>query len=330
MKKFLVGLVLLLLLLEIYRPVAFADGVVASVKTDRSVYASGETVSIAFTLTNPGNAPVKYTFNNAKIYDFKILSGGRTVYQWSYKRSFADVITYLDIITGATKTFLEKWDTKDNTGKLVSDGTYELMFFLALPNAETEVSTSTTFVIGKASEPPVFKDVSDLIINKYLKTLVDKKLVKGYPDQTFRPANNLTRAEALVLIMRVLDINPSTYSNSSFEDVAKNFWALNDIEEGVNKGIIRGVSATKFAPNAYITSGEFTVMLVRAVKLDLSATQSPFEDVKETYFGYKEIIAAYNASIVTGTSVGGKLYFYPNKPITRGEAIIELGKATEK
>jgi len=38
----------------------------------------------------------------------------------------------------------------------------------------------------------------------YVKALVQEGLIKGYPDNTFRPENTLTRAEAAILVSRVL------------------------------------------------------------------------------------------------------------------------------
>jgi hypothetical protein len=325
MKKVLVGFVLIALVSTVFVSCARASDITANIYLNKPNYSNGETVQITFSVKNNGSYPYKYTFNNSMIYDFVISSGGSIVYQWSHDKMFADVITYLTIGVGETKTFSEKWDMKDNSGKTISDGTYQIKFFLAL-STQDEVSAFTTFTIGSQSETPVFKDVSDPIVNKYLRILVYKNLVKGYPDKTFRPNNNLTRSEGLVLIMRVLQINPLSYSTTPFSDVAKNFWAFNYIAEGVKKGIIKGVSPTGFSPNTYISRGEFTVMLVRAINLDLTATQSPFVDVDETYFGYKEIIAAYNAGIVTGVQESG-VYFFPQQSITRGESIIELGKA---
>jgi hypothetical protein len=301
-----------------------AGDIAAKISLDKPNYSQGETVYITFSVTNNSSNTIKYTFNNSKVYDFTITKGGATIYQWSKGRFFADVITYLTINPGETKTFPEKWDMKDNTGKLVSNGTYQVNFFLALSSPNT-VYASTSLIIGTESAP-IFKDVTDPVLNKYLTILVNRNLVKGYPDQTFRPDNNLTRTEGLVLIMRILEITPSSYTTIPFKDVYSGFWGYNYIAEGVKRGIIKGISATEFAPNTTISRGEFTVMLVRAIKLDLNATHSPFVDVDSSYFGYKEIIAAYNAGIITGSEESA-VYYYPRDPITRGDSIIELGKA---
>jgi len=76
--------------------------------------------------------------------------------------------------------------------------------------------------------------------------------VKGYPDKTFGVTRNLTRAEATVLILRALNVEPATYKTSSFDDVSTLHWAHNYIEEGVKRGIIKGVSKDSFAPSRAI------------------------------------------------------------------------------
>ncbi|MGB9694909.1 MAG: S-layer homology domain-containing protein [Caldisericaceae bacterium] len=327
MKKILLIFILFAVVVSTLPGNVKAQDVVANVSTDKSTYSQGDTVLITFSVKNNSSNQIKYTFNNSQIYDYTITKDGTTIYRWSKGRLFADVITYLTISPGETKIFKESWDMKDNSGKLVPDGTYVINFFLALPVSNT-VSASKSFVVGAPSEAPIFKDVTDPTLNKYLAILVSKNLVKGYPDQTFRPDNNLTRTEGLVLIMRVLGITPSVYTSIPFKDVYKGFWGYDYIAEGVKRGIIKGVSATEFAPSATISRGEFTVMLVRAIKLDLTATHSPFVDVDSSYFGYKEIIAAYNAGLITG-SKDSAVYYYPKDPITRGDAVIELGHAVE-
>ncbi len=53
--------------------------------------------------------------------------------------------------------------------------------------------------------------------------------IKGYPDGTFKPDNNVKRSECVALINRALGIKPINDSIRGFADVDKNHWAYGDI-----------------------------------------------------------------------------------------------------
>jgi len=86
------------------------------------------------------------------------------------------------------------------------------------------------------------KTLSDVSIehwaNSYINYIVDKGYLKGYEDGTFRPDENLTRAEAIAIINRVLERVPDknyideNHTNfSRYEDVTPKLWAYYDIIE---------------------------------------------------------------------------------------------------
>ncbi|RUT30520.1 hypothetical protein EJP77_11840 [Paenibacillus zeisoli] len=55
-------------------------------------------------------------------------------------------------------------------------------------------------------------------------------MMKGYPDHSFRPDQSLTRAEAVVIMNKVLNLTPPSASvHSGFKDVPDHHWALRDI-----------------------------------------------------------------------------------------------------
>lgn len=88
----------------------------------------------------------------------------------------------------------------------------------------------------------VFCDVSDSYwAASYICADSDMEWIEGYEDGTFRPDNDITRAEVVAIINRVL--NRGMYSEyiaenikiiNIFSDVSKNHWAYNDIIEASN------------------------------------------------------------------------------------------------
>ncbi|HHV28919.1 MAG TPA: S-layer homology domain-containing protein, partial [Clostridium sp.] len=72
-------------------------------------------------------------------------------------------------------------------------------------------------------------DIKGHWAQNYINTLISKGYVKGYPDGTFRPNNNIKRSECVTLINRVLGIEAVSNAEPYFTDVDKSYWAFGDI-----------------------------------------------------------------------------------------------------
>ncbi|MCX6088145.1 MAG: hypothetical protein NTV78_03090 [Caldiserica bacterium] len=79
-------------------------------------------------------------------------------------------------------------------------------------------------------------------------------------------------------------------------------WNFLDIEESYKRGIVTVltsyISSYAFFPNNYATRGEFTTMVIRALKFEFLEIPNPFSDIDGDYFGFKEVLTAYNLGIV--------------------------------
>jgi len=73
------------------------------------------------------------------------------------------------------------------------------------------------------------KDIDGHWAKEYIMTLVSEGYIKGYPDGTFKPSNNVKRSECVAIINRILEIEPLMDSEPSFIDVSKKHWAFGDI-----------------------------------------------------------------------------------------------------
>jgi hypothetical protein len=341
MKKILVVLIATMLVFSMFFGVSLnakgddLSNLSLSVQTDKRDYKLGENVKLTFTIENKSDAPIRLKFNTAKIYDFSIVNlNGRLVFMYSKGMKFAQVITYLDIPAHGKKTFTYVWNQRSNTGNSVTVGEYMVNFWLALPGLKGNVGqkgfVTTQFgIVGTVGMP--FPDVVNIMQQNAIKDLYNKGLIKGYPDGTFKPNRTLTRAEATVLILRLIGITPSGHYTQTFTDVPSHFWAFKWIEEAYKRGIVKGIGNGQFAPQREVTRGEFTVMVVRELKLPVNTDENPYKDVTPAYFGYKEILTAYHYGILSGfdqeSQGGSEKLFIPNKAITRGEAAIEMDNA---
>ncbi len=100
---------------------------------------------------------------------------------------------------------------------------------------------------------------------------------------------------------------------NKFTDMADYWWAMDEVNALASQGIIRGQSETIFAPNAYITRADNTVLLLRILGKTAEFNQN-FEDVFPDSYYYREIGIAKELGIALG---GGDGKFYPSNLIKR-------------
>lgn len=144
--------------------------------------------------------------------------------------------------------------------------------------------------------------------------------IKGYPDGTFKPQANVTRAEAAQMFATLLNggADFGTSSATKFSDASDN-WFSKAINYVVAKGLISGYPDGTFKPNESITRAEFAQMISGYVKNEKKGS-SDFQDVKD-HWAKSAIEKLYGNKNVTGYPDGT---FKPNAKITRAEAVTIL------
>ena len=119
-----------------------------------------------------------------------------------------------------------------------------------------------------------------------------------------------------VAMDKAVSITSAGAPESPFTDLGNYGWAKDSINKLYSLGIVKGVTATKFAPGDNIKRGDFMLMLYRAYGLEAGLGDC-FADVPETAYYYEAIAAAKNLGIAKGDGVN----FYPQREITRQEAM---------
>ncbi|MGI5824210.1 MAG: phosphodiester glycosidase family protein [Bacillota bacterium] len=119
---------------------------------------------------------------------------------------------------------------------------------------------------------------------------------------------------------------------SSFTDVSSSHWAAPYIGFVADRGIVKGETAggkAYFNPGRNLTRAEFAVIMARY--LGLKGTESLVYADKKDIKGWAEnsVAALYEAGVMTGSKVNGKLYFYPNKAISRQEVMTVISKSLQ-
>ena len=153
----------------------------------------------------------------------------------------------------------------------------------------------------------------------------------GYPDGTFRPDGNMTRAEASAVFARLLaerrGEEPGSGSGRStveYFDVPQSEWYSGYIGYLTSFGIIGGENGGRFRPDESITRSELTAIAVRfhnvysSQKISSQTGISSFSDVEQGDWARDYIDEAYARGWIRGYEDGT---FRGQNPITRGEMI---------
>ncbi len=172
-----------------------------------------------------------------------------------------------------------------------------------------------------------FDDVKDgHWAKEYIDNLVKSEVIEGYEDLTFRPENNVTRAE----FSKILSLSFKLDSKEAkFEDV-NNHWAKEYIEKCT--GIIPS-DEKEFSPDATakrweIASALSDVLGLVSLENTLDEMYSDFETVPEEY--RQKVASASEAGIIEGYENGE---IRGDLPVTRAEVcalVIRALDHTEK
>ena len=124
----------------------------------------------------------------------------------------------------------------------------------------------SVMVVGAGA---AFSDQSKIKNTEAVDMCTALNIIGGYPDGTFKPEGNITRAEVTKMICVALNggKNPAVSTNTTptFSDVRNNTnaaWAEGYIESCAAQGIVSGVGGGKFAPNGNVTGVQLAKMLL--------------------------------------------------------------------
>lgn len=191
-----------------------------------------------------------------------------------------------------------------------------------------EILEQPTFTtqFKKAKNLKTFIDVSyDYWAKEPIEYLATLGMIGGYPDDTFRPDQALTRAELAVLLVKAKRFQVSTVEVDLFDDVPKGFWAAPHIGVALKRKYISGYSDQKFRPWKEITRAEAIIVLSKFAGLlePSSINYNPYPDISYKHWAARYIAVAKQAGLLEYLSGGN---FEPDKSFTRAEAAEVISK----
>ncbi len=156
----------------------------------------------------------------------------------------------------------------------------------------------------------------------YIKALCEKEIIAGYLDGTFKPNNNISRAEFAKIIVGALGLAEVKPATPTFADVPAANWAYGYVEAAAKSGLVKG-SDGKFRPNDSISRQEIALILVRAMNKESEALAKAGEltnfkdDAKIAAWAKGHVIIAVAEGLITGYPNNT---FGPVKNATRAES----------
>lgn len=162
-----------------------------------------------------------------------------------------------------------------------------------------------------------FSDIEGHWAEESIKTLASLGAIQGYPDGTFKPSNQMTRAEFITVVVRAFHLEERT--GKSFSDTT-NHWAKHAVETAYAHGLIQGYDENHFGPNDAISREQMAVILVRAAKLaEKEQGKTAYTDQhKISSWASSAVQIATGHGVITGYPDGS---FKPKNKATRAEAV---------
>ena len=227
---------------------------------------------------------------------------------------------------GDTGQVLEGYDTATGTMK----------YYLPGPGETTEATRVTVTAvdasgnIGRASVdiPPYgvshkFTDIDDYWAADYVDFLYNADITTGYSDGTFRPNQNISRAQFAVMLYRYLKLDANKYESVSlpFADLGQiPAYALPAAKALYSEGIITGSEKNGklyFNPDSSLTRAQAAAMIGRTQAKGYAEVELTFTDNgKIPAYAAPYIRTMTAQGVISGYSDGS---FKPNNNITRGQ-----------
>lgn len=217
----------------------------------------------------------------------------------------------------------------DNTGTAipVPNGKYD---------AATGTITFTTTHFSKYAITFVNKTFSDTgkfgWAEKSIEVLASKGIIDGTSETTFSPADSITRADFVTLLMKTLGLTQK--ADFCFDDVKPGDYYYDAVATAKKLGITNGTGDNKFSPKENISREDMIVLTEKALKIVKGlAMNGSSKDLDK--FADKSRIASYaqdsianfvNAGLITGSN--GNIN--PKQSTTRAEAAVLLYKIYNK
>ncbi|WP_339252829.1 polysaccharide lyase family 8 super-sandwich domain-containing protein [Paenibacillus sp. FSL P2-0136] len=174
---------------------------------------------------------------------------------------------------------------------------------------------------------PSLTDIAGHWAEASIREAVKQGIITGYPNGSFQPNRNVTRAEFTVMLAKALKLQ-NIEAALSFKDSDRiGSWAKTAVAQAAALGIIQGDNNSNFRPDAPMTRAEMAVMLARALHLAPVARSAGFTDDRD--IPAWAVGAAAEMKKLGLMQGKGNNSFFPKDAATRAETVTVLLRMLE-
>jgi hypothetical protein len=175
-----------------------------------------------------------------------------------------------------------------------------------------------------------FSDVDkDFWAYSAIMELVNRGIIKGYTDKTFKPNEVVTRSEFATMFTKTLNLT-STGNTQTFADISPTSWDYQAVEAAkyYMTGFRQSDGTIYFYGNNAAVREDMAVALVKALNISVESNNAVLQQL---YTDYNQISANLRDYVYTayknGLMVGSNNQFNPQGNLTRAEAATLLQRA---
>ncbi|KOS62297.1 S-layer homology domain-containing protein [Lysinibacillus agricola] len=229
-------------------------------------------------------------------------------------------VTNYNVYVNGKLTFTENADTTAITLDNLTENTTYTVAVKAVDAAGNESVQSPTITFATEGRTLSFTDIENHWAKDFIQKAAETGIMKGYADGTFRPEQNVTRAQAASMLVRSLGL--TTKEQAPFTDIASyDDGTQSEIAAAYAYGLVKGTDG-KFNPGQPVTRAQLALMINRAYEHQLKQPYAvkgkvPFSDIASYNEETKHAITMlYEQGIIIGNE--GK--FSPEASTKRSHA----------
>ncbi|AFZ47556.1 S-layer domain-containing protein [Cyanobacterium stanieri PCC 7202] len=183
--------------------------------------------------------------------------------------------------------------------------------FLSLTLGSTSTLPLTTALLNPAPVMAQTTQFNDLSPNhwasEFVTALVQRGVIAGFPDGTFRPEAPVTRAQFAAMVQSALP-QDAIRGGINFNDVPSNYWATGAINNAYRMGFLSGYPGNVFRPEQNIPREQVLVSLANG--LNYSPTNNV--DTVVGFFNDSNAISGFARSPIAAATENRIVVNYPN------------------
>ncbi|MEQ4486223.1 S-layer homology domain-containing protein, partial [Cohnella silvisoli] len=179
---------------------------------------------------------------------------------------------------------------------------------------------------GMAAAKEQSSDIKGHWAEQQITSWIDKGLIKGFSDGSFKPDKTITRGEFMSLVNRSFGFTET--ADVKFKDLKPAAWVYQDVRKAVKAGYIHGYSDSTIRYNQVINRQESALIIAGLLNLaNDTASTSGFSDAAKIASWAKGSVGAIAAKKLL-EGIADKS-FNPTKELSRAEAVVLLDRALQ-